>query len=280
MIIALVNFGILLTMLTCVAQQEQSLHLPTHPFKHDLGVKIIPAKQPSDELTICCHGYGHNGSIVDIVSSFGILPGTLIGFNFPDHDIRSDADHSTCTHGTPDEIIPLLFLLKYVACDVGLKKINLYGFSAGGGAIINTLAVINQLLHEDKLVAMGIYKEDLHTIRKALEHGLIILDCPLKSLAEIQDARPYNQQLSMMAARYKENNMEPIEALSLLMGLTLSIVVHFQNPDEILTNRDDELFVERLKDVNQGKTWAIFGQNGKHNGYHRELWSFVREYFA
>ncbi len=41
--------------------------------------------------------------------------------------------------------------------------------------------------------------------------------------------------------------MEPIDALEGLENLSLHIVVYFQNPDEVLSNRDDEVFIERLK---------------------------------
>ncbi|HVX01229.1 MAG TPA: hypothetical protein VHA52_12465, partial [Candidatus Babeliaceae bacterium] len=38
-----------------------------HPFSHDLGVKVIPSEMHDSDVTICCHGYGHNHHIVDVV---------------------------------------------------------------------------------------------------------------------------------------------------------------------------------------------------------------------
>jgi len=61
------------------------------------------------------------------------------------------------------------------------------------------------------------------------------------------------------------NNLVPLESLKELKSLSLSVFIHFQVPDAILSNRDDGIYVERLKQANQkGKTFFIKGTEGRH----------------
>ena len=70
--------------------------------------------------------------------------------------------------------------------------------------------------------------------------------------------------------------MNPIDNLLLLSGLKLNFLLHFQNPDEVLSNRDDELFVERLRSVNAGNTKVITGFDKGHAGRHTVLWDYYK----
>jgi len=256
-----------------ISSTEQKLKLLTghNPFTYGLGVRIVPSKTQDDSVTICCHGYGHCNEIVDIVGSFGVLPGYLIGFNFPDYGIRGDVDHAKSTFGSIQEILPLLYLIKQCVCDVQVPVLNLYGFSAGGGAIINALVILNQFQYQNELASIGITQENRKQIIDALERGLIILDCPLKSVDECVATQGWAQGL-ILARQFSRNNMSPIEVLPQLAGLKLNILLHFQNPDEILSNRDDELYVERLTKANGGKTTIEVSFDGGHNSYHAGLW--------
>ena len=252
------------------------LPIPQNPFSHDLGVKIVPGKDQKKSLTLCCHGYGHNHEIVDIVHSNHIFSGNLVGFNFPDHDITPLHDHHKSFYGSIDEILPLLYLMKYYVCDQQMPNFNLYGFSAGGGAIVNALAILNQQLYQERLQSVGISNKEIKQIISALENGLIILDCPLKSMREIVASRGFSPELEILATRYEKNKMNPLDVLSSLSGLKLTIILNFQNPDEILSNRDDKVFIERLKKANKGKTTVITGLHGGHNTYHRELCNYLK----
>lgn len=243
------------------------------PFSYDLHIKHIASKTENNEVTICCHGYGHNYSIVDAVHSYKVLPGHLIGFNFPDHDITSRSDHHKSVYGTIDEILPLLYLIKYYACDLKVPVINLYGFSAGGGAVVNALAIMNQYAYKERLWHVaGISRGLIAHMLAALERGFIVLDCPLKSFNEIIALRGRSSALEIMASRYAQNNMNPIDAVRLLWKMNLNIFLHFQKPDEILGNRDDALFISRLKYANKGTTSIIISSDGGHNVYHAGLW--------
>lgn len=243
------------------------------PFVYDIGIKLIGSKQRDAQVTICCHGYGSSNDIVRAVESFDAIPDHLISFNFPDYNcIAKKYDPRTSSFGTINEILPLLYVIKLCVIDAGLSNLNLYGFSAGGGAIINALAVLNQTKYDAQLRAIGIHQEDKRNIISALEKGLIILDCPLKSIDEIMTLRGKTQEFTVLAERYRHNNMRPIDTVEQLRGLKLPILLHFQESDEILSNRDDALFIERLRNANQGTTEVAIGNDGGHNSYHACLW--------
>jgi hypothetical protein len=55
--------------------------------------------------------------------------------------------------------------------------------------------------------------------------------------------------------------------------LSLRVLVYFETPDEALSNRDDALFIDRLRAFNKGGTVQAFsGNNGGHATYHKALW--------
>lgn len=256
-----------------ITKKQLSSVFKQHPFSYDLGITLIEGKKKDAAVTICCHGYGHNAQIAEIVAANKVLSDQhLIGFNFPDYGITAESDHRLSTFGTIDEMLPLLYILKCCACDNSLSSINLYGFSAGGGAIINALATLNTSSHDERLTGIGISAKNKQQILSALENGIIILDCPLKSMREIIDFRGSSIELEIVANQYTKNNMNPIDQLPKLTGLKLNILLYFQKPDEILGNRDDALFIERLNQANSGKTTVVIANEGGHNRYHASLW--------
>lgn len=253
----------------------------SHPFPYDLAIKIYPrtAAQQPDEVTICCHGYGQSSRFASIVKQWanGIFKEPIVGFNFPDFGITQTTDHADCAYGTINELLPLLFLIKQYACNNQNSTVHLYGFSAGGGAIINALAILNSQKYEPELLAIGITTEDKKIMRTALERGQIFLDCPLKSISEIIAHRGESNELAILAEKYNTNAMNPIDTLLSLKGLSLNIFIHFQDPDEILSNRDDALFIERLKEANNGITKSIISTDRGHIGYHATFWHFIKQ---
>lgn len=251
----------------------QNLLKQNHPFSYDLGIKVMPGKQTNSGVTVCCHGYGSSCQIGEVVHSFKAIPDHIVSFNFPDYDcIRRKMTVEQTVFGKPEEIMPVLYLLKTLVIDGGVDTVSLYGFSAGGGAIINVLSFLNQTNHDHALKKIGIDAEGKKKIIAALKKGIIILDCPLKSMDEIMHFRPGND-MNILAQRYRDNNMRPIDSIALLKGLDLTILVHFQNPDEMIGNADDALFIERLKNTNAGKTYSVIASEGGHNTYHKSLWN-------
>ena len=251
----------------------------SHPFSYNLGIKYIPSKQTDASVTICCHGYGHSNQIANVVHSFNVIPDHIIGFNFPDYDcIGRKLKVEQTVFGSIDEIVPLLYITKLCVIEGAMESINLYGFSAGGGAIINMVAILNQTTHDIALKKIGISADDKKKIMRAIEKGHIILDCPLKSMDEIIEMRSKDADVAILAQRYCDNNMRPIDAIKFLQGLKLNILVHFQTHDEMIGNRDDALFVDRLTASNKGKTEVIYGNDGGHNTYHASLWKQYKKF--
>jgi len=246
---------------------------PQKLFAYNLGIRILPAKQHDAPVMICAHGYGADNQIIDSVRYCSGNAMHLISFNFPDFNcVAKQYDPKKSSFGSIQELLPLLYVLKKCVIDGNLSSINLYGFSAGGSAVINTLAVLNHPYYDDMLANIGISATDKQKINQALSKGLIILDCPLKSIDEIMDLCGAPAEFKILAERYKSNNMRPIDALLQLSGLSFTILLYFENPDDILGNRDDALFIERLRKANKGVTHVTTGRDGGHNGCHTALW--------
>lgn len=250
-----------------------------HPFSYNLAVKIIPNTH-SDSYMICCHGSGANNHIADAVQSYGVK-NNLISFNFPDYDNNTrNIDPRQATFGTIQELLPFIYVLKNIILQGNLSRINLYGFSAGGAVIVNTLAVLLQDIYDQDLLSIGITSQDKTRILNAVKEGIIILDAPLKSIEEIIAHRGSNYILESYAAQYKKNHLRPLDSLKNLSKLKLTILLYFELPDEILSNRDDVLFAQALKTYNQGKTYIINGSTGGHCAAHTPLWHLYQKITA
>ncbi len=282
-ILVLFVVGVLCWSLFVQSEKKYPIHtlleLQKHaPFNYDLDILIKSADHEDADIMILSHGYGDSNRMIDEVASTNAVQDHLVSFNFPDYDLGVTRiyEPEKTVFGSIDELLPLLFVIKSAVIDVGLNKINLYGKSAGAAAIINALGVLNSDMHSDELAKIGIIQKEKQRIISAIENGLIILNCPLKSLDEILD-RGYFLEFKMVAERYTKNGMRPIDALSKLKGLNLNILLHFQNPDEVIGNRDDELFIERLKEVNVGTTDVVIGNDGGHNVYHKTLWDYYKK---
>lgn len=258
-----------------------SLQLPTeqHPFSYDLKLVHIPAQDPNAQLMVCLHGYGSNSGFIYELAKNSSIKDHLISFNFPDAGIvDGQYDPLKTTFGSIDELLPAIYVFKQCIERNNLSVINAYGFSAGGGALINILCVLNSNRYDKELSSIGIEKPDKKRILDALQQGKIILDCPLKSMEEIIELRGYTYPLDVVTTRYRLNNLRPIDSLSGLQGLRLSVFLYFATPDEMIFNRDDELYIQKLKAVNYtGATTVICADEGGHCTQHTALWKVVSE---
>lgn len=240
-------------------------------FPYDLHLTTIPGKQPG--VMITAHGMAANYQIAESVQT----DKTVITFNFPDHDFfERGVTFTQTTFGTVDEILPLLHVIYKTAVIDGQRNIDLYGFSAGGGAIINALGALNSNRFDPNLAQIGIGQKEKNIMLQAIQNGVIILDAPLKSMQELIDFRGTSPDLIRVRERYCRNDMDPIDSMRYLEGLSLNIIVHFQVPDEALSNRDDLLYYNRLKHYNSGKTELVRGNDGGHYSFHKTLWDFYR----
>lgn len=243
----------------------------------NFSIDTIPGS--NEKTMVCAHGYGGNHTIGATIKEQGNLECTLLSFDFPDHDLGDrEYDPHTLTFGSFAELEPLLLVLKQEVVCHRKTAIDLYGFSAGGGAVINALAVLNSSTYEAQLERIGISPTDKEQILCAVQEGLVILDTPLKSVEEIIEGRGSSEELESVAKHYRENAMRPIDTVCQLDGLCLRVLLHFQRPDEVLYNRDDALFIERLQRANRcGQTWVVVSDDGGHLAPHTTLWKRYHE---
>lgn len=247
------------------------------PFNYDLQIKILPSEKPDAELLICMHGMGSDSSLCELMRSNPVIPYHIVGFNFPDYGLRY-RDISKTTFGTFDELTPALFVLKKSIVDGGADKVHLYGFSAGGGAIINLLAVLNTNRYDKSLQKLGISFTEKQKILQSIQQGSVILEVPLKSFDEIADIYG-GRETQLLAQRATKNGMTPIENIRKLKGLSLKFFIYFADSDQILGNRDDSEYIRRIQNANvSGQTVAIIGKNSGHITYHPDLWQAYKKF--
>lgn len=255
---------------SCVLHAELNFASQTH-FNYDLHISSWPGT--NERMMICLHGYGDNYKIASSLKHLKCIEATLVSFNFPDYDIKEDReyDYRKATFGTIDELLPALYVLKQIVIDKDVDSVDLYGFSAGGGALINVIGVLNTSRYDKELKEIGIRALERERLLSAIQRGIIILDTPLKSMEEIIDYRGSTAEFECLAKNYRDNNLRPIDSLRLLKGLSLDILLHFQIKDEILSNRDDNIYIENLKKI-QPRTLVIMGDDGGHMSCHLTLW--------
>jgi hypothetical protein len=249
------------------------------PFDYDLHLTTLDGT--NSRTMICFHGSGANYKIAHDLKKLG-LESTLISFNFPDHDLwKKFFSLNNTTFGTIDELLPAFYVLKKIVIDRGLEVIDLYGFSAGGGVVINLIALLNSSLYDAHLQQIGITNREKERLLAAIQNGHIILDTPLKSVEEIIEFRGSSNDFEKVAKNYRDNGLRPLDTLFYLEGLSLDIILHFQNPDDMIYNRDDELYIDRLTKANSlGKTSVVIADDGGHLAPHHSLWKHYSQKIA
>lgn len=225
---------------------------------------------------ILFHGYGANYQIADVLKKSECIDATLISFNFPDYDQHARGrDPLRATFGTIDELLPAFYVLKKYVLDGNLVSVDLYGYSAGGGALVNVIAILNTSRYDTELRQIGINESGKKRLLQAIQNGVTILDVPLKSVEELIAFRGSTPEFEVLARNYLNNHLRPIDSLESLRGLSLDVILHFQEPDEALSNRDDTLYIDKLKRANsRGTTAAVIGHDGGHSAPHYSLWQF------
>lgn len=228
----------------------------------------IPGKSSNEKVTLCFHGSGSDYQIGDILHSYQIIPNHIVSFNFPPR--AADA--------TIDQLLPALYALRKVVIEAKAREVNLYGFSAGAGSVVNAIAVLNSTRYDTELRSIGITMSGRKQLLGAIQRGSIILDAPFKSMEEIYGI---HRKSPALARQLQKKQMRPIDSLEGFKGLNLNVLIFFQNPDESVKNRDDRLFAERLRKFNpQGINRVISADDGGHLSYHRSLWNAYPEFVS
>lgn len=242
-------------------------------FTYDLHLSYQDGAK--DFAVICFHGFGGDYRVGESVEPFIQTKATLVSFNFPDYGKRSGfLDPNQTSFGTIEEILPALYVLKQTVIDKNFNKVCLYGFSAGAAAAVNCISVLNTSLQDSALQRIGIYEAEKKKILSALQAGDVILDTPLKSIDELVALYGNTQELEVIGKRFHDNGMDPIHSLKYWQGLSLNVLVHFQVPDEVVSNRDDALFVETLKNCGKVNVDVLIGSDTGHKLPHASLWEY------
>ena len=255
---------------------QQALRNCTPPFNYPINITLLPLNAQNARTMVCFHGAGSDCQIAHALRTNPVIKAHLVGFNFPDYGDGFYGQQTT--FGTIQELLPALFVINRCVIQGKLDAIDLYGFSAGGAALVNMIAVLNSDQYERELSWVGITQQNKKKILEAIQNGHVILECPLKSMEEVIWYRGNSHQTSQIAKQYRENNLRPIDSLKSWEGLELSVILYFQTPDEILSNRDDALFLQTLQSANRlGKTRYVTSNEGGHSGYHASLWAAYQE---
>lgn len=242
-------------------------------FTYDLHLSY--QGESKDLAIVCFHGFGGDYRVGESVEQFMQGKATMVSFNFPDYGKRSGfLDPDQTSFGTVNEILPALYVLKQTVIDRDFSKVCLYGFSAGAAAAVNCISALNTTLQDAALQSVGIYDLEKKKILAALEAGDVILDTPLKSIDELFALYGNTQELEVIGKRFRDNDMDPIHSLKFWQGLSLNVLVHFQIPDEVVSNRDDALFVEALKTYCRGNVDVLVGSDSGHSLPHPTLWDY------
>lgn len=176
-LIRLLSLKVLLSMASLEAVNADLLNQiftsSLNPFSYDLELKIVPSENRDAEVFICMHGMGSDSALSVVMKSNPVLPYHIVAFNFPDYGSRYRSLKTT--FGTFEELAPALYVLKKCIVEGGLDKVHLYGFSAGGGVIINLLAVLNANRYENSLQKLGIGDSEKEKILQSIQKGSVIL---------------------------------------------------------------------------------------------------------
>lgn len=228
-----------------------------HPFDYPLAIKIMVGNAADQDVLLCCHGYGSNSSLAEVIKSYNVVAQHLVGFNFPAYNALERTLYQE-TYGSIHELLPALHILKLLAVNAKIHKISLYGFSAGGGAVINVIGVLNCSDYNHHLKKIGIHQKEKECILAALQRGVIVLDAPIKA---------------GMTPNYRKNKMRPLDGLQRWKGLQLRVALFIQNPDEAIPSHDNDSFVKCLCSCNPlGTNWILIADEGGHCGFHHSLW--------
>jgi hypothetical protein len=188
-------------------------------FNYDLSIQVLKGSHDHADIMICCHGMGANYHTAATIRANPDIESHLIGFNLPDHSLSIDAFNvSKTTYGTIQELLPLIAIIRECTVHQAVDKISLYGFSSGGGTVVNTIAVLNTSRYDADLRKLGVSGEDKVRMLDAIQKGVILLEVPLKSMEEIIAVNGCHPAMQFLMNRYRKNDMTPISSLKYLQG--------------------------------------------------------------
>lgn len=249
---------------------------------YDLKLEYIGNKDQKmgEEVTLYLHGWGDTKNSARLFKKLcGVLPGNIITFNFADaRPIIGKLNYSN--FGQFYDVYSALYAAYQSVKKFQLKKLNLFGISRGGGTIITMLALLNNdaLFEQNKeaLEKIDIDEQVRIELLTAIQSGTIVLDIPLRSIRHT----PMPNYILNNMTLYDVNNWEPLQMAELLQGLKLTMLIHFQHADAILTDKEEAEFFYALAKHNPMTTFLVVGNDGGHAHTHASLSKTIQDFHA
>ncbi len=251
--------------------------------------------QNSDEITVYAHGLGENQRAIEYLQrNTLLLPGTVVGFNFPDASNGAnpfDAFGKASSLCQEKDIAPLLLTLKHIDMS-GVKKIHLFGHSRGGGTIIRMLYLLQSYKkHISFFKSIGFSPEDATNIFQKIHSGSIVISNPLidinhalkKTMGALDVAwvTPLIKTFVLPAiSSFNPLKKEVIKCAQYLRVYEFPILFYFDSNDPCNT---EKTITKLCKTINGNHIYFSFGSSGPlliqpHQALEKSLNEFRKQY--
>lgn len=252
-------------------------------FHYNLGIEHIVDNTPAMRInhkrpTIYFHGWGDTKNSAKLFKAYAdVLPGDIITFNFRDRGVIIPKLHHSNLGQLPD-VLSGLYVLKWTKEMVGVEAFDLYGYSRGGATILNLIAVLNDThgTYDQELARIGITPTERATLLSLIQKGTIVLDCPLTDMnvsVKERMKRITSHAINALKriTRYQPDGLQGLTSSICFGGLKLAILVHFQNHDTIVSNKNEAQLYLHLYNTNPRTTFVVLGNDGGHLHTHASL---------
>ncbi len=242
------------------------------------------ARENGDDVTIYCHGVNENQDHVGLRLHYGLIEGHVIAFDFADVNENKGFNVTQTSFGQEHDTQALLYLLKQLDDAGSLPRFHLYGYSRGGAVVLNAIKQLKCYRKHKKLMKkLKISPAQARSILDKIKAGTVILDCPLLDMREVTKARftGFNGFMDVIVGpfvtgfKYAPWNDQGIKSAFHCQELDLALLIHFQQPDKIVTNACDEKFYELIKGA---RTECVIGNDGGHFHKGETLAPAIREF--
>lgn len=242
------------------------------------------ALENGDDVAIYCHGVGENQDHVGLRLHYGLIEGHVIAFDFADVNENKGFNITQTSFGQEHDTQALLYLLKQLDDAGSVPRFHLYGYSRGGAVVLNAMKQLQCYRKHKKLMKkLKISPSQARSILDKIKAGTVILDCPLLDMREVTKARfaGFNGFMDVIFGpfvtgfKYVPWNDQGIKSAFHCQELDLALLVHFQQPDTIVTNACDTEFYELIKGP---RTQCVIGNDGGHFHKGETLAPAIREF--
>ncbi len=228
--------------------------------------------------TIYLHGWGDTKQSAKLLKAFcDVLPGDVITFNFRDNGVILPKLGYSNLGQLPD-VLSTIYVIKWTRDNLGVKEVDLFGYSRGGATLLNTIAVLNDKngRYDTELASIGITQQDRKELLLMIQKGCHVLDCPLTDVNVTMGEFMKSKNSFWVSAfetftRYKRDGLQGLTSALTFGDLKLTMLMHFQYHDKIVSNKNEAELYSRLARHNPATTFMVLGNNGGHLHSHAAL---------